>query len=265
MNKWLKIALLSLGTIVLFSLVLVSYKAQGKIVMDKPEIIVPENGENLFVTADELYQRLIDDQILFPGQTFSQLDINRIEKHIESMGEIRTVKVYTSIGSSWTIKVELRQPIARIFNKYDESFYLDRDGHTLSPRELHTARVVVVNGEIPDRLNSPTVEELINNDSLKSIRKLDDIYRITNYVCNDPFLLAQVAQIHYDKYGDFVLIPQVGGHTIVFGSALSNKEVSDKFEKLKTFYKYGLPYEGWNKYDKIILKYEGQIVCKKKE
>jgi cell division protein FtsQ len=265
MKKWMKIALIGLGVIILFTIVSVSYKAQSNTVMDKPEIIVPENGENLFVTADELYKRLTSDHILFPGQTFSQLDINKIEKYIEEMGEIRSVKVYTSIGSSWTIKVELRQPIARIFNKYDESFYLDSEGHTLSPRELHTARVVVVNGNIPDRLNSPTVQELINNDSLKSIRKLDDIYRITNYVCKDPFLLAQVAQIHYDKYGDFVLIPQVGGHTIVFGSALSDKEVSEKFEKLKTFYKYGLPYEGWNKYDKIILKYEGQIVCKKKE
>ena len=43
------------------------------------------------------------------------------------------------------------------------------------------------------------------------------------------------------------------------------KEVSEKFKKLKTFYKYGLPYEGWKKYDRIILKYEGQIVCKKKK
>jgi cell division protein FtsQ len=108
------------------------------------------------------------------------------------------------------------------------------------------------------------VAELINNDSLKSIRKLDDVYRITNYVCNDPFFLAQIAQIHYNKRREFVLIPQVGDHMIVFGSALTEKEVSEKFEKLKTFYKHGLPYEGWEKYDEINLKYEGQIVCKKK-
>lgn len=265
MRKWVKIALLGLGIILIFTLVVMTYNKQSNTIMNPPEIIVPENGENLFVTADELYKRLVDDQILFPGQTFAQLDVDRIENHIKTMGEIRSVKVFTQIGANWTIKVELRRPIARIFNNLDESFYLDSEGYTLSPRELHTARVVVVNGNIPDRLNSPPVHELINNDPLKSIRKLDDIYRITDYVCNDPFLLAQVAQIHYDKKGDFVLIPQVGGHTIVFGSALSKKEVADKFEKLKTFYKHGLPYEGWNKYDKIILKYEGQIVCKKKE
>lgn len=264
MKPWMKISLIGTGIVLFFVLVGMVYRAQGETVMNPPNIVVPPNGENLFLTEDELYKRLLNDGTLFPGQTFEELDIQKIEKTITEMGEIRSVKVFTSIGANWTIEVQLRKPIARIFNQYNESFYLDSEGHTLSPTNLHTARVVVVNGEIPDRLNSPPVAELINNDSLKSIRKLDDVYRITNYVCNDPFLLAQVAQIHYNKRGEFVLIPQVGDHTIVFGSALSEKEVSDKFEKLKTFYKHGLPYEGWEKYDKIILKYEGQIVCKKK-
>ncbi len=264
MKSWLKIASIGIGSIVLILLLSAVYKAQGNTVMNVPNIVIPQNGENLLLTENELYQRLLDEKILYPNQTFSQLDVKNIEQSIASMGEIRKVKVYTSIGPDWSIEVELRKPIARIFNKYDETFYLDSEGHTLSTRELHTARVVVVNGEIPDRLNSPTVEEIINNDSLKSIRKLDDVYRITNYVCNDPFLLAQIAQIHLNKKGDFVLIPQVGGHKIIFGSALTEKEVSDKFEKLKIFYKHGLPYEGWNKYDEIILKYEGQTVCKKK-
>ena len=264
MKIWLKITLISLGVLLLAFLLSLVYEAQGKTVMNSPNIIVPQNGENLLLTEDELYQRLLENNVIYPNQTFSQLNVEQIEKSISEMGEIRTVKVYTSIGANWSIEVELRKPIARIFNKYDETFYLDSEGHTLSTRELHTARVVIVNGAIPDRLNSPTVAEIINNDSLKSIRKLDDVYRITSYVCNDPFLLAQIAQIHYNKNGDFVLIPQVGGHKIIFGSALNEKEVSDKFEKLKIFYKHGLPYEGWNKYDEIILKYEGQTVCKKK-
>ena len=74
---------------------------------------------------------------------------------------------------------------------------------------------------------------------------------------------AQIGQIHREKNGDFVLIPQVGSHTIIFGSAFSDREVEEKFKKLKVFYEEGLPYEGWNKYDIINLKYKKQIVCKK--
>ena len=50
-----------------------------------------------------------------------------------------------------------------------------------------------------------------------------------------------------------------------FGSANSRSEVESKFEKLKVFYKEAMPYEGWRKYDEISLKYNGQIVCKKKK
>ncbi len=51
---------------------------------------------------------------------------------------------------------------------------------------------------------------------------------------------------------------------IIFGTAYSNEEVREKFRKLKIFYTEAIPYEGWNKYEEISLKYDKQIVCKKK-
>jgi cell division protein FtsQ len=130
---------------------------------------------------------------------------------------------------------------------------------------LYTARVVVVTGDIPDKMNSEPVSKIINNAFLKSNRKLDDLYRISHYVCNDQLFQALIGQIHRKKNGDFVLIPQVGGQKIIFGSALTDQEVSEKFRKLKVFYNEAIPYEGWNKYEEISLKYDKQIVCKKKE
>ena len=35
------------------------------------------------------------------------------------------------------------------------------------------------------------------------------------------------------------------------------------FYRLKVFYKEAIPYEGWNQYDEINLKYKKQIVCNK--
>src|SRR5690554_7700331 len=42
-------------------------------------------------------------------------------------------------------------------------------------------------------------DEIINNDSLKTKSKMDQIYRISNYVCNDAFYNAQIVQVHYTK------------------------------------------------------------------
>ena len=104
-----------------------------------------------------------------------------------------------------------------------------------------------------------------NNKNLITKYSLDDIYRISRYVCNDPFFSLQIGQIHKEKNGDFVLVPRVGEQKIIFGSALSNEEVKVKFRKLADFYKEGLPYEGWNAYDCINLSFENQVVCSKTE
>lgn len=264
MKKWIKISLSIIGGIGLVTLMMFMSSAQNKAVLKKPSVSIHVEGENAFLTETELLDRLKRDNLIYDGQTFEQINIGLIERTIRAMHEVKKVKVYTKIGNNWSILVELRKPIARIFNKYGQSFYLDSDGFTMHPSDLHTARVLVVNGNIPDKLNSKSVNELINNDSLISILKLDDIYRITDYVCKDPLLYAQIAQVHLNQQDEFVLIPQVGGQKIIFGSAESDEEVAKKFKKLKIFYKEAIPYEGWNKYSEIVLKYENQIVCKKK-
>ena len=265
MKRWLKISLWISFGITVFILMSIVKIAQNETIIDKPNIIIHVNGENAFLTENELYTRLNRKGYLYNGQIYSELKINEIEKYLTSMSEIKDAKVFTNIGSKWTIEVEIRKPIARIFNNYGESFYLDELGYTMSPSNLYSARVVIVTGDIPDRINSKSVTEIINNRVLKSKLKLDDLYRISHYVCNDQLLQALIGQIHLKKNGDFVLIPQVGGQKIIFGSAFTDQEVREKFKKLKVFYKEAIPYEGWDKYDEISLKYDKQIVCKKKE
>ena len=179
------------------------------------------------------------------------------------MEEVKTVRVYKNIGKSWNIDVELRNPIARIFTLSQKAYYLDDEGYTIGRSSLHTAHVLIFSGFITEIMEKASVKEIINNDSLKSIRKLDDIYRISNYVCNDSLMNALIGQVYLEKNGDFILIPLVGRQTILFGSANSDNAVADKFNRLKVFYKEGMPHEGWGKYNTIIVKYEGQIVCRK--
>jgi cell division protein FtsQ len=56
----------------------------------------------------------------------------------------------------------------------------------------------------------------------------------------------------------------IGDQKIVFGTAYSEEEVKEKFKRLKIFYKEAIPYEGWAKYNEISVKYDGQIVCRKR-
>lgn len=262
MKKWLKRGLWIAFAIAVIMLMQMTQSAQSDTVLEEPDVLIHVNGENAFLTEDELKLRLKRKGFTFNGQSQKDLKVSAVEDYIRKMTEVKDVKVFTKLGSKWKIEVTVRKPIARIYNKYDETFYLDEDGFVMNSSSLHTARVVVVTGYIKDRISSVSVPEIINNDTLKSIRKLDDVYRISNYVCNDPLMQSLIGQIHLKKNGDFVLIPLVGGQKIIFGAATTDDEVKEKFKKLKIFYEEGIPYEGWDKYEEISLKYDNQIVCK---
>ncbi len=264
MKNWIKIVLWSLFGI---SIIALSIKIKSDLdthLLLEPKVIIHMNDENAFITEHELLERLKLKGFLFKGQTREELDPESVEQFIGSISQVKSVDVFQEINGEWQVDVRVRKPIARIFNKSGETFYLDSEGNTMSTTPSHTARILVFTGEIDDKINSVSVSEIINNDSLISIRKLDDIYRISDYVCNDPLFHSMVGQIHLETNGDFILVPLVGDQKIIFGAAHSIQEVESKFDKLRIFYTEAIAYEGWTKYAEISLKYEDQIVCKKK-
>lgn len=264
MKNWIRIALWSIFGLGIVALIISIGAIQSKRVLAEPDIVVVKSGENPFITDVELLQLLERKGLYHEGMRREELKIAEIEKMITEISQVKNVNVYMEIGSNWKIEVELRNPVARIFNTSGESFYLDDDGEIVSTTTTHTARVLVVTGAINDRKNGYSVTEIINNDSLKSILSLDDIYRISNYVCYDPFFRSMIGQIHLEKNGDFILTPIVGDQKLVFGKAETDKEVEEKFSKLKIFYDEAMPSVGWQTYTEINLKYEEQIVCKTK-
>lgn len=265
MKKWMKISLwIIVAASVITILVFANIAEAGK-KYDKPEISIHVNGDrDVFLTEAELIDRLELHRLIQENDQVEKLNIRKMEYVISLMPEVKNVDVFKPIGNQWNIRLNLRKPIARIFNKYGQSFYMDEDGFLMNRSSLHTARVLVFSGAIKDRFSPNSLTEIINNDSLKSIRNLDDIYRISNYVCNDPILHKMIGQVYREKNGDFVLIPIVGDQKIILGTANSDEDVKDKFDRILEFYKEAMPYEGWNKYSEISVKYEGQIVCRKR-
>ena len=262
-KKWLKIflwILILVGTITVF---VFANKEEKKKIINSPAISIHVDGET-FLTEDELTLRLVNAGLLTKNQTNDQLDIRKIERKIASMEEVKEVNVFREIGKKWNIRVILRKPIARIYNTSNQNYYIDEDGFLMKRSSNHTARVIVFSGYLNDRFFKGSLTNFINNDSLKSIKKLDDIFRISNYVCKHPLMYKLIGQVFLERDGGFVLIPLVGEQKIVFGSANTDEEVTEKFSRLTTFYEEAIPYEGWNKYSEISVKYEGQIVCRKR-
>jgi cell division protein FtsQ len=263
MKNWMKISLWILAAAGVVTILVFANNEENEKKYDIPEVSIHVDGD-AFLTEPELIDRLKLHRLIEQNQQVGNLNIRKIEYVISRMPEVKHVKVFKRIGNKWDLQLILRKPIARIFNKLGQSFYLDENGFMMNRSSLHTARVLVFSGFIKDHFSPNSIDKIINNDSLKSIRNLDDIYRISNYVCNDPILHKMIGQVYREKNGDFVLIPIVGDQKINLGTANSDADVKDKFERLLEFYKEAMPYEGWNKYSEISVKYEGQIVCRKR-
>ena len=59
-----------------------------------------------------------------------------------------------------------------------------------------------------------------------------------------------------------VLVPRIGNHIIEIGKA---DNLEKKLAKLEEFYKEGLSKVGWNKYNKINIEFDKQVICTKKD
>ncbi|MBN2683341.1 MAG: FtsQ-type POTRA domain-containing protein [Bacteroidales bacterium] len=225
------------------------------------EIIVKvkDNTKHLFVESKDIIELFGKKGIQIINQNIYELDVNKLEKLIEEIPSIKSAQVYTNIDGKLTVEIVQRNPILRIINSANESFYIDESGEIMPLSKNYTAHVLVANGEI-DQLHKS-----LNNKNISEIKKeenniITELYIIADFINKSPFWKAQIEQIFVTKKGEFELIPRIGMHVIIFGNSDNYYE---KFQKLELLYKKGLPQKGWNRYKSINLKYKNQIVCTK--
>ena len=87
--------------------------------------------------------------------------------------------------------------------------------------------------------------------------KLLPIGRLLKY---DKFWDNQIEQINVDSAGNVELFPRIGDHVVYIGQPV---RVTQKLKRLKAFYAQVLNQVGWNKYSRIDIEYDNQIICKK--
>jgi cell division protein FtsQ len=227
------------------------------------DILISQRGTDLFITSDEIRALITKDQGVVEGKTMNKINLLEIEQILKDNPFIIKAQVYATLDGEIKIKVAQKNPIARIINKEDESFYVDSAGYFMPLTDNCTPRVLIVNGEINESYS------VYYNDNARKMEKdtsglsmLPCIYKIASYINHDPFWKAQITQVYVDSAKEFTLIPRVGGHRIILGDTTNLKP---KFDKLYTLYKEGFNNNGkWNEYATINLKYKHQIICTKK-
>ncbi len=222
---------------------------------DAPEVairIAPlSDGTSLLKEADVLMEISRSFGYNLDGVPIGKVDIERVERILEDAPFILDAEVYVDARNKIHIEVVQRHPILRIIDRDGKEYYLDKEGLKVPLSKHYSARVLVASGNI-----APFTPEY---KSKKHI--LNDLFALAELIRGDAFLNAQTEQIYVDGSKELSIIPKVGNHRILLGKYV---DMADKLKRLKIFYKEGMPYEGWNKYTSIDLRYKEQVVCKKR-
>lgn len=179
-------------------------------------------------------------------QLMTTMNLRSMEAALEKNAWIRSAVLYFDNKNVLHVKVQEREPVARVFTTSGSSFYIDSTGARLPLSDKLTARLTVFTG-FPDH------SRLTAKDSVL----LNDVRMTALYIWNEPFWKAQVAQIGITDDGKMEMIPLVGDHLVRLGDGT---DIAAKFHRLYVFYQTVLSKSGFEKYKVIDVQYKGQVV-----
>jgi len=183
------------------------------------------------------------------GTTVDRVSLKAIEKKIAKEPFVKKADLYSDLKGNLVVRAELRRPIARIVRNDGPDGYIAEDGTIMPVSEKFTSRVVLVSGSY--------VPKMLKQTNMNDKEETQKIMGLINMIRENEFWRAQIAQLDIDNKSRVTIFPQVGDEKIEFGKP---DDMETKFKKLMIFYKEILPRTGWNKYNRVNLEYEGQIV-----
>ncbi|MEE4177957.1 MAG: hypothetical protein V2I46_10640 [Bacteroides sp.] len=215
-----------------------------------------------FITPEEVKAKVENSVSEIEGQQLPEGKLGQIESVVTGIPYIENASVFQTIDGDLNITITQRQPIIRVINSHNQSYYLDRKGSMMPLSQEYTARVLVATGHIHagysplmDLREEKKPEEISTNE-----RILRELFHLANFIENDPFWNAYIDHIYVTQNGQFELTPKNGAHVVEFGTL---DQMEEKFQKLMIFYQNGLTRTGWNHYRRINLKYSNQVICSK--
>ena len=174
---------------------------------------------------------------------------------------VKKVEIFSTVDGVMTIKIKQRIPVVRVITSDGTTYYIDKDGYILPASRKFSPHILVASGDF--NMGNQLKETLCLNEieDKEYYKPWFDVLTLAKYINKVDFLKAQIVQMYLNSKKVFELIPRVGAHQIILGDA---SDLENKFFKLEVFYKEGLKKEGWNKYQKIDLRFKNQVICTKR-
>jgi len=228
-------------------LLVAAMKAKDSKACSNIEINIKGTTKHMFIKQADVVD-VLNKNTIHAGETLDEINLRKTEEQLKSNPWIKDAELFFDNHQILHVKITEREPVARVFTKSGESFYIDSSGLRLPVNENATARVIVFTSFPSDKKNLSKPDSLV----------LTDIKTITRYITADSFLNAQTAQINITSQRTYEITPVVGDQVIRIGDA---ENLDEKFTKLLAFYRQIFSKVGFERYSAIDVQYEGQVVA----
>ena len=215
-------------------------------------ITVKGAQHNLFIDETDIKKILnaaVNGKI--KGERMSDFNLRKLEQIIRRNAWVEKVNLYFDNRDVLHISVTEKEPIARIFTTAGKSFYIDSSTKKMPLSDKMSARVPVFT-------NFPDKRFLSDKDSML----LADVKKTAMFILNDSFWMSQTEQIDITKDRCFEMVPTVGNHIVKLGDG---NDIDRKFKRLFIFYQQVMSKTGFNRYNFVDVRYDGQVIGAKEK
>ncbi len=246
---WLGVAI-GMGTIITAAI-----RVQEAGVCKGYDIKIQGIKEGMLFTSEDQILSLLKTAVKgeIKGQRKSVFKLQRIEDLLEQSAWVYNADLYFDSNDILHANVTERKPLARVFANNGASFYIDEAGKQIPLSDKVSLDLPVFTGYPSKKIMSGADSTLIQN-----------VIATASFITGDPFWSAQVAQIDINSCGascwNMEMVPVVGNHKVDLGDG---SDIASKFHRLYLFYDQVLSRTGFDKYQRIDVQYNGQIIGKK--
>lgn len=207
---------------------------QKKITEDMVAVKLNEASTAVYFIDEKDIKSIVEKEN--PSGKVGGIDIPKLEKKIREIPAVDSANVYLNLNGNLNLDIKQRVPAFRL-KKGDKDFYVDENGVEFPTYRNYSHKCRLVSGNVKPEEYSQLIE---------LIKKIE----------NDDF--SKKYFVGVQKYmGDYQLLTSDGIFKVELGS-LDNLDF--KMNGFKAFVEKFLVYQDLEKYTKVSLKYNNQVV-----
>jgi cell division protein FtsQ len=180
----------------------------------------------------------------------ASFDLLKMETFLRKNSWVKDVQLFFDNNQILKIRIQERQPAARLFTVTGTSYLIDSNGV-----QLFLPPGAVLN--LPVFTGYPHEKFELKRDSALNRQ----ILNLAIFLNRDPFWSSQIQEVDIRTAKTFMMTPLIGNQVIEFGDG---NDYENKFHRLYVFYKEVMTQTGFDKYSSIKLAYANQIVATRK-